>query len=206
VPVTLALALLLMAGASSSSSSAAVSSSADAASTTVTAAPGSTDHASFFVELPLALSAHGTASKVETVLAPWVGVRGGVLSTSAAGWFTGGDLALLVGTESGGTSEVNVSRVPLLLEGRGLVGGRFRGGFVGLGGYGYGALGLGGGATAITAFDDGRVRPFGTLATRIGLGTELSFGLVMLRLELGTGMRDLRFELHGATSLGLRFD
>lgn len=170
------------------------------------ATPGSTDHASFFVELPLALSAHGTASKVETVLAPWVGVRAGLLSPSAAGWFTGGDLALLVGSEGGGTSEVNVSRVPLLIEGRGLVGGRFRGGFVGLGGYGYGSLGIGGGATAITAFDDGRLRSFGTLATRIGLGTELSFGPIMLRLELGTGMRDLRFELHGATSLGLRFD
>ena len=201
--VTLALALLLMTGAPPADASSS-SSPADAASMTTT--PASTAHASFFVELPLALSAHGTASKVETVLAPWVGIRGGLLSTSAAGWFTGGDLALLVGSEGGGTSEVNVSRVPVLLEGRGLVGGRFRGGFVGLGGYGYGALGIGGGATTITAFADGRLRPFGTLATRVGLGTELSFGPVMLRLELGTGMRDLRFELHGATSLGLRFD
>lgn len=159
----------------------------------------------FFVELPLALSAHGTTSRVETVLTSWLGVRGGMLSSAQSGLFTGFDVGLLLGGESGGTSAVNVTRTPILVEGRGLVGGRFRGGFVGVGGYGYGGVGLGGGVTSITAFDDSRVRPFATAALRVGGGTEVSFGPAMLRIEMGTGLRDLRLELHGAVSLGARF-
>jgi hypothetical protein len=170
-----------------------------------TTPPAAADPVVFFVELPLALSAHGTTSKVETVLSSWLGVRGGMLSSSKGGLFTGFDVGLLLGGESGGTGAVNVTRTPILVEGRGLVGGRFRGGFVGVGGYGYGGVGLGGGVTSITAFDDNRLRPFATAALRVGGGTEVSFGPAMLRIEMGTGARDLRLELHGAVSLGARF-
>ena len=170
-----------------------------------TTPPAAADPVVFFVELPLALSAQGTTSKVETVLSSWLGVRGGMLSSAKGGLFTGFDVGLLLGGESGGTGAVNVTRTPIVVEGRGLVGGRFRGGFVGVGGYGYGGVGLGGGVTSITAFDDNRLRPFATAALRVGGGTEVSFGPAMLRIEMGTGARDLRLELHGAVSLGARF-
>lgn len=170
------------------------------------ASPASSSSSSrLFVELPFALSAQGTASRVETVLTPWAGVRAGWLSSDGAGLFTGADAALLLGVEGGGTAEVALGKVPVLLEGRGLVGGRLRTGLFGAGVYGYGYVGGGGGLLTLSAFEDSMGRGFATWVARVGGGGELSFGLASLRLELGTGVRDARLDLHGAVAAGLRF-
>lgn len=163
------------------------------------------DRGVIVVEAPLALSAQGTASRVETVLTPWVGLRAGWLSTDEGGAYVGADGAVLAGLEGGGTAQVALSKLPLLLEGRGLVGLRHRIGLFGVGGYGYGGIGVGGGPLLVSAFDDSRARVFGTWTTRLGAGTELSFGAARLRIELGTGLRDNRFELHGAVAAGAAF-
>jgi hypothetical protein len=158
-----------------------------------------------FVEAPLALSAQGTASRVETVLTPWAGLRAGWLSHDDAGVFFGGDGAILAGLEGGGTVQVALSKLPVLLEGRGLVGLRHRVGLFAVGGYGYGSVGVGGGPLVVSAFDDTRARIFGTWSTRLGAGGELAFGAARLRIELGTGVRDARFDLHGAVAAGAAF-
>jgi len=169
-------------------------------------APASVDdRGHVFVEAPLALSAQGTASRVETVLTPWAGLRAGWLSHDDGGVFFGGDGAILAGLEGGGTAQVALSKLPLLLEGRGLVGMRHRVGLFAVGGYGYGGVGVGGGPLLVSAFDDSRARVFGTWATRVGAGGELAFGGARLRIELGTGLRDARFELHGAVAAGAAF-
>ncbi len=157
------------------------------------------------VEAPLALSAQGTASRVETVLTPWAGLRAGWLSHDDGGVFVGADGAVFAGFEGGGTAQVSLSKLPLLVEARGLVGLRHRVGLFGVGGYGYGGVGGGGGPLLVSAFDDSRARFFGTWTTRLGAGTELSFGVARLRIELGTGLRDARFDLHGAVAAGAAF-
>ena len=98
-----------------------------------------------------------------------------------------------------------MARTPIAVEGRGIVGGRFRGGLFGVGGYGYGGVLVGGGVVVFTAFDDVRTRPFATTAGRVGGGMELTFSSAALRIELGGGLRDLRPELHGQVALGARF-
>ena len=162
-------------------------------------------HGRVFVEAPLALSAQGTASRVETVLTPWTGLRAGWLSHDNGGVFFGGDGAILAGLEGGGTAQVGLNKLPLLLEGRGLVGVRHRVGLFAVGGYGYGGVGVGGGPLVVSAFDDSRARIFGTWSTRLGAGGELAFGAARLRIELGTGVRDARFDLHGAVAAGASF-
>ncbi len=157
------------------------------------------------LDFPVGLAAQSTASKNDTVLSSWLGVRAGYISSTGGGVFFGGDGALLLGGEGGGTAQVSVARSPIAVEGRGLVGGRFRGGLFGVGGYGYGGVLVGGGAVVLTAFDELRTRPFVTAAGRVGGGMELSFSSAALRIELGAGLRDLRPELHGQVALGARF-
>jgi hypothetical protein len=168
-------------------------------------APPSPDRGVIVVDAPLALSAQGTASRVETVLTPWAGLRAGWRSHDDGGGFVGADGAIFAGLEGGGTSQVSLSKLPLLLEGRGLVGWRHRVGLFGVAGYGYGGVGVGGGPLFVSAFDDSRTRVFGTWTTRAGAGGEFSFGVARFRVELGTGLRDARFELHGAVAAGAAF-
>lgn len=168
-------------------------------------APASGDRGVIVVDVPLALSAQGTASRVETVLTPWAGLRAGWLNHDDSGVFVGADAAVLAGFEGGGTAQVALTKVPLLLEGRGLVGLRQRIGLFGVGGYGYGGLGGGGGPLVVSAFDDSRARAFATWTARLGAGGELSFGAARLRIELGAGIRDARFDLHGAVAAGAAF-
>ena len=169
--------------------------------TTVTAP--STARAS--VELLTALSAQNPASNVDTSLTTWLGVRAGGVNTDQAGFFVGGDGALLVGVNSAGTGNINYTHFPALLEGRGLAGVRMRRGIVGLGGYGYGGAGIGGGLGTVAVFDTVDTRPFFTTTIRVGGGAETSMGPVMLRIETGAGVRDLRLEIHATVAVGLRF-
>jgi len=157
-----------------------------------------------FVELPVQLSAVGTTSKVETALLSAAGVRVGTVDVSAGG-FVGGDVALLVGLETNGTAEVSVTRVPAMVEGRGLAGGRFRGGIVSLAGYGYGGVTVGAGFIGTTAYDDSSARPLVLWAARAGGGVEFGLGPAQLRVEAGAGVRDARLEVHGALALGGRW-
>jgi len=171
--------------------------------TSASTPPPSTARAS--IELLSALSAQGTTSNVDTALTSWLGVRVGGVNTDQGGLFFGGDGTVSVGVENAGTADVAYGRVPALLEGRGLVGARLRRGFVGLGGYGYGGAGVGLGAATITVFDKIESRGFVTTTIRAGIGAETSLGPVMLRLETGAGVRDLRFEIHGSAALGVRW-
>ena len=168
-----------------------------------TSPPPSSARAS--VELVSATSAQGTTSNVNTALTTWLGVRAGGVNTDQEGTFWGGDGTVSIGLESAGTADVVYRRVPALLAGRGLLGMRLRRGIVGLGGYGYGGAGIGVGAGTVAVFEKVETRGFLTTTIRVGVGVETSFGLVMLRLETGAGVRDLRFEIHGTAAFGVRF-
>jgi hypothetical protein len=207
VAVALALTLAAQAAPAAPTPAAAQANPAAPAAAAAEVAPAAPAPASSwltFVEVPVHMAAAGTASKVETTLLTSTGVRVGVVD-GAAGGFLGGDVSALVGIEGGGTSEVSVSRVPVQLEGRGLVGSRFRGGLLSVGGYGYAGVGLGVGAVMLTAFDNSAIRPFGQWTARGGGGLEMTLGPASLRVETGLGVRDARLELHGALSLGGRW-
>ncbi len=180
---------------------------ADASSLPSSSPPSSSaaDRGVVIVDVPVMLSAQGTASRVETVLTPWLGLRAGWLSHDDGGVFFGGDAALVGGAEGGGTSEVSVNKATALLEVRGLVGARYRLGMFGVGGYGYGGGGGGVSPLFMTVYDDSRFRVLPSWTARVGAGTEVSFGVARLRFELGTGLRDARFELHGSAALGAWF-
>jgi hypothetical protein len=157
------------------------------------------------VDVPVMLSAQGTASRVETVLTPWLGLRAGWLSHDDGGVFFGGDAALVGGAEGGGTPQVSLNKATALLEVRGLIGARYRLGMFGVGGYGYGGGGGGVSPLFMSVYDDSRFRVLPSWTARVGAGTEVSFGVARLRFELGTGLRDARFELHGSAALGAWF-
>jgi hypothetical protein len=157
------------------------------------------------LDFPLGLAAQSTASRVDTVMSSWLGVRVGYVNNRGGGMFVGGDGALVVGAEGGGTAQVSVARTPVAVEGRGIVGARFAGGLFGVGGYGYGGVLVGGGAVVTTAFEQEKTRGFMTTAARVGGGMDLSFSAIALRIELGAGLRDLRPELHSQVALGARF-
>lgn len=162
--------------------------------------------ASLHVDLPVRVTAQAPASNVETFVVPWVGARLGLLQgDDDAGVFKGFDGQLLVGLDQQGTHEVGVLRVSTLIEGRGLVGLRWRGGLVGVGGYGYASIGAGGGFALFNAFDDERLRPFGSWTLSGGGGVEFSFGSGFTRVEIGVGQRDLRLELSGTFGVGFVF-
>ncbi len=167
------------------------------------------------IDAPLTLTAQAPASSQETLLVPWAGVRVGGVDNDDDGAFVGGDGQLSIALDGQGTNEVSVLRIPVLLEGRGLIGRRWRPGspaqgplgpgLAGFGGYGYGGAGIGGGVASFQVFDDARLRGFGTWTVRGGGGVELAFGPATTRIELGLGLRDLRFELHGSFAVGAVF-
>ncbi|MDP2344728.1 MAG: hypothetical protein Q8O67_27510 [Deltaproteobacteria bacterium] len=156
-------------------------------------------------DVALVTTAQAPPSNVETFIVPWLGARVGALDNDDEGLFKGVDGQVLLGIDSQGTNEVSVLRVPVLFEGRGLIGGRWRGGLVGIGGYGFGGVGGGVGIASFKAFDDNRVRGFGLWSVRGGGGVDLGFGSVFTRIELGVGVRDLRPEVSGTFAVGSLF-
>jgi hypothetical protein len=157
----------------------------------------------FVVDLPLVLTAQPPPSNVDTVQVPWLALRAGVLSHAEAGGFVGADAVASVGYERQGTPQVGGARLPLLLEARGRAGGRWRGGLVGVGGYGVAGVGVGAGLALFDAYDRTVVRGFGVGALRAGGGLELSYLRLVTRVELLGGVRDLRPELVGTFGVGL---
>lgn len=160
------------------------------------------------VDAPLVLTAQSPASAQETSLLPWFGPRVGYVdefSDDVGGTFFGGEGLLLFGVDSQGTNEVSVLKLPVLFEGRGLLGARYASGLFGVGGYGFVGVALGGGVSFLRAFDDGRTRGFATWGARSGGGLELTFGPAVTRVELGLGARDQRFELSGSFGVGAAF-
>ena len=157
------------------------------------------------VEPVLQLSARGAASRVDTSMTTWLGVRVGVIANDAAGPFVGADAAVLVGAEGAGTNEVKVTRAPAVVDVRGLAGWRWLRGFVGLAGYGYVGGAVGGGTTTTQVFDDKVDRGFFTLGATGGVGLETTFGIGLVRLETGVGVRDAHVEMHGTFAAGVRF-
>lgn len=154
------------------------------------------------VEAPLLLTASAPASNVETTVAPWIGLRAGTLSLDGAGF----DGAVYFSTVRDGTPEVATSRTIVVAEARGLFAPtRFASTFTALVPYGFLGASAGGGVLEVKAFEDSRFRPLATWAARAGLGAELQVHRVSTRIELGAGLRDLRFEITSALSLGVAF-
>lgn len=158
------------------------------------------------VDAPVTLVATPASSSTETVIAPWLGVRGGVRGAAVGPLFWGAEAALhLGGTERSGTTAVAVTRAFAALEGRGRLGAAWRTTNVDLGGYGFGGALAGAGLAVLRAFDDGRARPLGTLGLRGGLGVEARVVRGTARLELGLGVRDVRPEVSTSFALGVSF-
>ena len=156
------------------------------------------------VDVPLGLSAQGTASRVETLLTNWVGIRVGT-ETPDDGVYWGGDGSLLLGEDGAGTPDVQVSRLTPLLEARGRLGMRTRYSQFSVGGYTYAGVGLGVNFLTTKAFEDERLRATATTTVRAGLGATPQFGPVRFVVETGAGWRDLRFELHGSIAGSIAF-
>lgn len=174
--------------------------------------------AGLHLDAPIVLTAQSPASSQETSLVPWFGVRAGyafddddgaahdgVHDGAHDGVFSAVEGALLFGLDGQGTNEVAVTRLPVLVEARGVYGSRVGFGLVSLGGYGYVGGGVGGGPAYFQAFDDARLRAFGLWVVRGGGGVELSFLQAFTRVEVGAGVRDLRPELSGCFAVGGRF-
>ena len=152
------------------------------------------------VEPVLQLSARGAASRVDTSMTTWLGVRVGVIANDAAGPFVGADAAVLVGAEGAGTNEVKVTRAPAVVDVRGLAGWRWLRGFVSTATpYLMAAM------TTTQVFDDKVDRGFFTLGATGGVGLETTFGIGLVRLETGVGVRDAHVEMHGTFAAGVRF-
>lgn len=159
------------------------------------------------VEAPLLLTASGSSSNVETQLLPWAGLRVGrlhALSADPAGPSAGFDAAVLGGgLAREGTPQISATRLLGVLEGRGLWSpARVTSTWTAFLPYGFAGALAGLGASHVAAFEDTRTRAVATWGLRAGGGLELLIHGVTTRIELGAGMRDLRFELSGALSLG----
>lgn len=157
------------------------------------------------VDAPIVLTAQAPASAQETSLVPWFGPRVGYVDNVGDGSFVGGDGALFLGLDTQGTAEIGVTRLPVLLEGRGLYGARLTQSLFSVGGYGYAGGGVGGGLALFNAFDDSRASAFGLWVVRGGGGVELGYGSFVTRVEAGLGLRDLRFELSGSFAVAAIF-
>ena len=155
------------------------------------------------LDVPVTLTAQAPASAQETSLVPWVGPRLGYFVDDLS--YAGVEGQLLVGLDTQGTNEVAVTRFPVVVEARGVYGAVANFGLVDVAGYGYGGVGVGGGAAVFSAFDESRVRGFGLWVVRGGAGVELAFLRATTRIEVGAGVRDLRLELSGSFSVGGRF-
>ena len=169
--------------------------------------------AGLHLDAPIVLTAQSPASSQETSLVPWCGVRAGYVFADAdadhngdvVGLFSAIEAALLFGLDAQGTNEVAVTRLPILVEARGVYGNRWGAGLVSLAGYGFVGGGVGGGPAYFQAFDDSRLRAFGLWVVRGGGGVELAFLRAFTRVEVGVGVRDLRPELSGSLAVGGRF-
>jgi hypothetical protein len=159
----------------------------------------------FTVDLPLVLTAQPPPSNVDTVQVPWLAVRAGLVDNVDGGGFVGGEGVVAVSWERQGTAQVGGGRLPLLVEGRGRAGGRWRAGLVGIGGYGVLGVGVGAGVALFDAFDTTRVRGFLVSSARVGGGIELSYLRLVSRVELLGGLRDFRPEVTGTFGVGLVF-
>jgi hypothetical protein len=158
------------------------------------------------VDVPLLLSAQQSVSQNGTAVSPAIGLRAGALVFAPTPLAWGGDLGAYVGsTGGGGTGQVGGGSTYGALEARGLVGAVTRTEQAALTGYGFlgGLVGLG--TTKLEAFGDVRERSFTTWGARGGVGGEVRFLAMLLRLELGVGVRDLRFEVSSSLSAGLSF-
>lgn len=182
-------------------------------------APSSTPHAVVTVEpgpapldvdgpqFSLEFVVDGAAQAVAASTAPTsaLALRFGGVSSGGAGAFWGLDGTVLVSNQSAGTVNVGVAQLAGLLEARGLGGARFRRGFVGVGGYGFGGVAGGIGATTTQVFDDVATRLGPAWRVRGGAGVEVDVGPVLLRVETGAGARDLNLEIFGSAGIGFRW-
>jgi hypothetical protein len=163
------------------------------------------------LDVPLVRTASAPASGVETVLVAWLVLRvGGVFDLSEStfsGFGLGGDLSLWGGGfESEGTAQVSATRFFAAAEARGLASWRaFSTTYAALTPHVFAGLRGGGGPSFITVFDDGRTSLLGLWGARAGLGLDLTIHHVLVRSDLGAGVRDGRFELSSGVSLGAVF-
>jgi hypothetical protein len=174
---------------------------------TVTVVPAPAPTRADGPRLSLEAVVDGAAQAVTAGTAPTsaLALRFGGVNSSAAGLFWGLDGTLLVSNQTAGTVDVGVAQAAALVEGRGLGGARFRRGFVGVGGYGF-AGGAGGiGATTTQVFDDVVTRVGPAWRVRTGVGVEVDFGPLLLRVEAGAGARNLSLEIFGTAGLGFRW-
>ena len=165
------------------------------------------------VEVPLSVNATAPSSNVETTVMPWLGARvgqlvpwrgPGIIDGSPMLW--GADAAIAVGHVREGTPQVSAARTLAFVEGRGLFApGRFSSTFSAFVPYAFLGASVGGGLLEVKAFDDARLRPQLTWGARAGAGAELQVHGLTTRLELGAGLRDLRFELTSALAFGVAF-
>lgn len=149
-------------------------------------------------------------SSTDTTLAPWAGVRVGLLRPlegSKTGLALGGDLALVGGgLQAEGTPDVRTTRLFGALEARALaVPLRVTSTFSAWSPYAFvGVLG-GLGIRETLVFGEERRRQLSTWAARAGGGLELVSHHVLLRLELSGGLRDLRPDIWSTLAAGLAF-
>jgi hypothetical protein len=163
------------------------------------------------IEAPLSVTASAPSSSFETTLVPWAGLRAGRSFFFGDGAAEGGgptagfDLALhLGGGGREGTPQVEATRALGVLEGRALFSpARLSSTFSALTPYGFAGALVGGGAVETVAFEEKRLRGLATFGLRVGGGLELRVHRVITRVELGAGVRDLRFEVSSAVAVGL---
>ena len=157
------------------------------------------------VEVPFAMTAAAPASNVETALTPWLGVRAGKTIGLGDASF-GFDGALYASWASSGTSQVSSSKTLFTLEARALFSpGRLASTYSSLSAYGFAGVLAGGGVVSTKAFPEDDARPIATWGARAGLGGTIAIHGVTTSVEIGAGVRDLRFELSSSLALGYAF-
>jgi hypothetical protein len=158
------------------------------------------------VELGVAATASAPASNVETKLLLWPSLRFGKWLALGSDVAYGFDGAVLGSWERDGTSEVATTRALGAVEGRALFSpARVTSAHVAVVPYGFAGVLFGGGFVDTQAFSQSDARGIGTWGARAGFGGCASIYGVTTSLELGAGMRDLRFELSSTLALGYVF-
>lgn len=154
------------------------------------------------------LTAQARSSGVDTVVLPWIGARGG--RTFALGGdegpLAGLDVGLAAGGGAEGTPQVRTTQTWVALEGRGLwAPGRDTSTFTAFMPYAFAGASLGVGLLHQEAFGGKLDDPVLTWAARVGGGAEIEVHHLVARVELGAGVRDLRFEVSSSISAGIAF-
>lgn len=158
------------------------------------------------VEVPLVATASAPSSNVETTLVLWPSLRFGKWATLGDDVAYGFDGALLGSWQRDGTSEVATSRLLGAVEGRGLFSpARVASTHAAVVPYAFAGVLAGGGVLDTQAFQQNSSRAIGTWGARLGFGAFASIYGVTTSLELGAGMRDVRFELSSTLALGYAF-